>query len=266
MTLLDPLYHEVSTMNEMIWSSKWITDLVVWEWLKKFMEARSPTGSISLPGTIVDTLTSVVNEVGFTENYSKNFRDTGNAAIFLGEKKDQVDLLIDAHLDKPSFGVAELINTKPHRQAVLFACCANRFPLGEYHVNAKALRFDETKQMVTDCGWGLIKSYRGDGQQDKIIFEIRDGEVDYTDLIVFDTKARLEGSSVIGPGIDDGSGVTIILGAASILKTIEPLLKAKSLNCMFTFFIRKNGQQKVFFLRALQEQPFHYNHLNLDLL
>jgi putative aminopeptidase FrvX len=220
------------------------------------MEAHSPTGSVALPGTIIDTLTSSVEQASLTENYYPNFNNTGNAAILLGAKKDQIDLLVDAHLDKPTFGVADVVDAKYRKRAALFACCANRFPQGRYQIEARALRYDESKQIVAVCGRGVIQSYRAEGLRNELFFEAYEGEIDYTDLVVFDTLAQRQTDGIAGPGLDDGAGVTILLATASILREIESLLEAKSLNCLFTFSDQEEWPAESFFAQGASKTTF----------
>jgi len=257
MNLLGNLYNEVPMIQEALYSSKWVKEPdQTWALVRDFMDAHSPTASIALPGTIIDTLTANVEKMGLTDHYASNFNGTGNAAILLGEKKDHIDVLIDAHLDKPTFGVAEIEETRHTRRATLFACCANRFPTGIYRVSAKVLRYDETRQAVTVCGRGEIVSHREKNTGDRLFFEPNEGEIDYTDMVALDVPPRLENMTITGSGVDDASGVTVVLVTASIIKAIEPLLKSKSLNCLFTFSDNEEWPPESFFSLGASKTTF----------
>jgi hypothetical protein len=220
------------------------------------MSAHSPTGNVALPGTIIDTLTSAVREAGLGENFYPNFNCTGNAAVLLGKRKDRIDLLVDAHLDKPTFGIARIEDGEHRKQAKLFACCANRFPSGVYQVAARALRYDETKQAVVVSGRGSVISHRSEDLESRLIFEVAEGEIGYSDLVVLDVPPHRQKAVIVGSGIDDAAGLAIVLAAGSILKAIEPLLEARSLNCLLTFSDHEEWPPDSFFAQGASRTAF----------
>ncbi len=234
MSVVRRLYEEVPGIQEAMSSVDWIDDReALWTWLRRFIDSPSPTVSVSLPGTVTDALAEAAAEAGFGNRFHRDFNGTGNAAILLGKQKDHVDLLVDSHLDKPCFGVATVV--EPNARAELFACCANRYPEGEYRIEAKVIRYDESRQVVGVCGRGHILSHRKGGEE-SLVYEAAEGEIDYTDIVAMDVPARMEADgTVIGSGFDDGAGVAVTLGTARVLKELEPLLEERSLNCLFTF-------------------------------
>lgn len=252
---LDVLYDEVPLIERVIASSCWQKD-AVWDLLKGFMEAPSPTGSLALSGTILDTLSAAASQANLEVNFTPNFNNTGNPAILLGSKNEPIDLLVDAHLDKPTFGVAEVTHTEQGQRVMLYPYCANRFPPGEYQVKARALRYDEQQQSVIVSGRGILHSWRADGKNDVLSFELTEGELDFTNLVIFDTSAWREGDQIHGPGLDNAAGVTMLVVTASILKGIESLLALQGRNCLFTFSDQEEGPAGSLFGQGASKTAF----------
>lgn len=255
--MIHDIYQEIPGLEQTIISNRWIKDReALWELLKGLMEADSPTGNLALPGTILDVMSSAAMGAGLGVNFIPNFKHTGNPAILLGSKKETIDLLVDAHLDKPTFGVAEVTHTEQGQRVMLYPYCANRFPLGEYQVKAKALCYDEQQQAVIVSGRGILHSRRADGINDQLSFEIIEGELDFTNLVVFDTPARREGDQLSGPGLDNAAGVAMLIATASILKEIEPLLDLQGCNCLFTFSDQEEGPAGSLFAQGASKIAF----------
>ena len=254
--LLSQLYSNVPQIEDIVWNHEVANNFdKLWPFLKDFMSAHSPSSSVFLPGTIIDNLSCAVNKLGLKENYHKNFKGIGNAGLLIGAKKEKIDLIVDAHIDEPTFGISEIYSNK--RKAKIFACCANRFPIGEkYEVPCKLLRYDIDKKAVRVCGKGSIISIKSESGHKDLSLELTEGDMDYTDLITMNVPGTRENDKIIGSAIDDAGGSIIILITATILKQIEPLLIKNSVNCLFTFSDNEEWPPESFFASGASKTCF----------
>ncbi|MCZ7538955.1 MAG: hypothetical protein M5U29_03365 [Anaerolineae bacterium] len=110
----------------------------LWDMLRRLMAAHAPSGGANLPGGIGGEIAALAGELGLGDRVIPALGSTGNAALWLGADTVAPDVVVVAHMDRPSFRVGN------PDDGALFAICANRFPPGDYRTPAKASAL---------CGW-----------------------------------------------------------------------------------------------------------------
>jgi len=210
---------------------------VQWRLLERLLLAHAPSGGANLLGGIGDDIASLADELGLRDRVIPYLGSTGNTAIWLGAEKP-ADLVIVAHMDRASFRV------KSVEGGILYPLCANRFPLGEYRVAAKAVRFERGRLVV--CADGMLVSNR-DGKQDTLHMDVKRGKLSWYDTVLMDVSPACDGDTVIGTGLDNSLGVLICLLAAAALRPLETLLQSRGRRCLFVFTDQEEGPADGFF-------------------
>jgi len=213
-------------------------EATIWPLLRRFLLAHAPSGGAALPGAIGDTLAAVANDLELGDRYMSRIGSTGNTGLWLGANKAAADLVIVAHMDRPTFKV------RSETDGILYPICANRFPSGRYEVAAKALRFD-SGELKAGARGRLISDRQGGN--DHLRFEATEGALCWRDLITMDVEPVLDGSTIRGTGLDNCLGVMTALGTAAILRAIEPALIAANKRCLFVFSDQEEGNPESFF-------------------
>jgi len=207
-----------------------------WEALARLLRAHAPSGGAGLPNAIGPLIGQLAAELGLSEGWMPRLGATGNAALWLGQPRPRADLLIAAHMDRPSFRVREAA------RGTLYPICANRFPDGLYSAQAKALRFRADEGLIVAARGQLI-SQRGP-QGDSLTFENREGHLAWHDLVTLEAEPRLdEGGVVHGTGLDNSLGVLAALLAAAHLRRVLPA----DLGVLFVFTDQEEGDPQAFF-------------------
>jgi len=206
----------------------------VWAMLKRLLEANAPSGGANLLGGIGDDIAVLADQLGLRERVIPQLGATGNTAIWLGADKAAADVIVVAHMDRPSFRV------KAVADGSLFPICAIRFPADEYRVAAKALRFERGRRVVG--AQGLIAYHKGDNT---LRFEASKGQLAWQDTVVMDVTPVCDGDVVIGTGLDNSLGMLMALLAAAALRQDEAELKAR--RCLFVFTDQEEGPPEAFF-------------------
>ncbi len=211
---------------------------VVWPLLERLLVAHAPSGGAALPGGIGDDIAALAGELELGDRWLPDLAATGNCALWLGARKPDADLVVVAHMDRPSFRVKALAAGE------LFPICANRFPPGEYRVPAKAVRFEDGRLVVGAAG--VLVSRKGDSAE-SLHFEARRGQLAWDDTVLLDVHPLREGERVVGTGLDNSLGVLTALLAASVLRGVEDALTAQERRCLFVFSDQEEGPPDGFF-------------------
>lgn len=213
-----------------------------WERLVRLLTARAPSGGCLLPGAIGDVVADLAAELGLTDSYLAEIGSSGNPGVSLGAPIDAVDIVITAHIDRPSFRVREVV---AREGGSLYPICADRFPEGDYRARALALRWEP--------GLGLIVGARGefvahnDGHGTTYHFRNREGELASYDVVTLDATPQVVDGVITGTGLDNCLGALSALYAARILKGAESALIAAERRVVIAFTDLEEGVPTAFF-------------------
>lgn len=237
--MLDVLYEAVPALNSALEDHLLVNNQeVLWNALRSLLLAHAPSGGCNLPGAILDGITLLVQEFGLKDRFIPYIGSTGNAGVWLGVEKSAADVIIVAHMDRPSFRIRSLTAGE------LFPICANRFSQGSYHTPAKALRFEDGKIVVS--ARGTLISER-EGGHDALHIRVESGSLAWQDTILIDAQPGLNNGKVTGTGLDNCLGVIVMLGAAAILRQLEEAMWAQNRRCLFIFTDQEEGVPEAFF-------------------
>ena len=206
--------------------------------LARLLEAHAPSGGANLPGAIGGEIALLAAELGLGERMTPQIGSTGNAAICLGADKSPADVIVAAHMDRPSFRVRDVGSGE------LYPICANRFPPGEYRVMAKAVRFVSGRLAL--AAEGVLVSQR-EAEQESLRFEARHGELAWHDTVLIAAPPSFDGERVSGTGLDNCLGVLTALLAAAALRAVEEALIEQGRRCLFVFTDQEEGPPDGFF-------------------
>lgn len=210
----------------------------LWALLERLLVAHAPSGGANLPGAIGEEIARLAVELDLGDRMIAQLGATGNAAVWIGADQALPDVVVVAHMDRPSFRVRSVEDGR------LFAICANRFAAGEQHVPAKAVRFEDGRLIVGAQGV-LIAAREADG--DVLRFEARRGALRWQDTVMIDAYPTLDGETVVGTGLDNCLGVLLALLAAAALRGVEETLRAQGRRCLFVFTDQEEGPPEGFF-------------------
>lgn len=235
----DALSHAVPDLPSALASvSALHDDDALWPLLHRLLVANAPSGGALLPGGIGGEIAALASELGLGDRWLGELRHTGNAALWLGAD-GPADVVVVAHMDRPSFRVLD-----PETGA-LVPVCANRFPDGDYHTGAKALRFEDGRLIVGAAG--TIVSHRG-AEGDSLRFEPTQGALAWQDTITMHVEpVRTAAGEVIGTGLDNVLGVLTALLAAAALHRVEDVLRARGARVLVVFSDQEEGPPEAFF-------------------
>jgi len=213
-----------------------------WGRLRRLLSARAPSSGCLLPGAIGEIVADLAAELGLKDNYTAEIGSSGNPGIVIGAPIDAVDLVITAHIDRPSFRVRDVIAGEG---GLLYPICADRFPEGEYRARALALRWEPEQ--------GLIVGARGDFAARNDVhgatyhFCNREGELAEYDVVTLDAPPQVVDGVITGTGLDNCLGVLSALYAARILKGVESALIASERRIVIAFTDLEEGIPTAFF-------------------
>lgn len=212
-----------------------INDLdALWELLQRLLVAHAPSGGANLLGGIGDDIAFLADNLGLRDRVKPHLGSTGNTAIWLGADKPAVDLVVVAHMDRPSFRVRSLDD------GTLYPICANRFPAGDYRVAAKAVRFERGRLVVGAQGMIIFND-------ETLRFEAARGKLAWHDTILIDVNPVRDENSVLGTGLDNSLGVLIALLTARVLRGVEDAMRERERRCLFVFTDHEEGPPDGFF-------------------
>lgn len=204
--------------------------------LIRLMNAHAPRAGCTLPGAIGEVISKLVDEYGLSHYFTPNLGNTGNDALILGADKPQPDLLIVAHMDRPSFRVRHTSTGE------IYPVCAVRIPEHGYTCAAKALRYDPASQSIEVAAVGKFRAENG-----IMRFQAETGDLHPLDTIVMDAHPTLENGQITGTGLDNTLGVLTALGVAFAFAADVNRLIAENKQIMIVFTDEEEGIPEVFF-------------------
>jgi hypothetical protein len=214
----------------------------VWGQLVRLLTARAPSGGCLLPGAIGGVVADLAEELGLKEDFIPEIGSSGNPGISLGARVDAVDIVITAHIDRPSFRVRDVTLGDG---GLLYPICADRFPEGEYRAQALALRW-EPGEGLTVGARGQFIAQRGTGG-DHYRFVNQEGQLAAHDVITLDATPTLIDGAITGTGLDNCLGALSALHAAHILKGVEGVLTQAGRRIVIAFTDLEEGVPTAFF-------------------
>ncbi|MBN1680230.1 MAG: hypothetical protein JW966_08050 [Anaerolineae bacterium] len=222
----------------------------LWTLLNRLLVAHAPSGGANLLGGIGDDISVIADQLDLRDRVKPYLGSSGNTAIWLGADKLEADLVVVAHMDRPSFLVRSLDDGQ------LVPICANRFPEGEYHVTAKAIRFDKGRLVVG--AQGMLLSNKKDGEE-TLRFDVKKGRLDWHDTVLMDVSPSYENerSYVMGTGLDNSVGVLTTLLTAAVLRGVEDALRDRERRCLFVFTDNEEGPPDGFFGHGASRLTYH---------
>ena len=210
----------------------------LWNMMRRLLLAHAPSSGANLLGGIGDDIAVLADDLGLRERVIAHLGSTGNTGIWLGANKEIVDVIVVAHMDRPSFRVKDVGN------GTLYPICANRFPAGDYSAPAKAVRFARGRLVVS--AEGMLYSQKSETDEN-VRFETRRGALDWHDTVMLDINPVSDGDMVIGTGLDNCLGVTMALLTATVLFASEAVLREREKRCLFVFTDQEEGNPASFF-------------------
>ena len=210
----------------------------LWPLLERLLNAHAPSGGAALPNGIGAVIAAEAGELGLAGRVGP-LGATGNLALRLGADGDTADVIVVAHMDRPSYRVQDA------ESGVLFPICATRFPHGEYRVPAKAVRVQDGRLVVGAEGT-LIALTAGNGAAG-LRFETTRGKLDWRDTVLMNPRPTREGARVTGTGLDNSLGTLTALLSAAVLHKVETALRERGRQCLFVFSDLEEGPPQGFF-------------------
>ena len=175
--------------------------------LARLTSAPAPNSGAALPGAVGDVIREIAAEFGLATSGDPRLRATGNLALEIGEG-DDIDILISAHMDRPTFRVLNL------QDATLYPLCAIRVPGDAYSCDAINARFTDDRVHIAGRGRLLFRAVDGDYD---IRYEVTQGALEWGDSVQMHAPLRECDGLVTGTGLDNAAGVLIGLLAAKAL-------------------------------------------------
>ncbi len=227
--------------------------------LQRLLAAPAPSGGACLPGAVGEVIEAIANELGLSLSADRRILTTGNLAIEIGAEADAADLLVTAHMDRPSFRVLNLA------EATLYPLCAIRVPQPRYHCRAIAVRYQDRRVSTVAQGNMQFEQVAGKWQ---IGFETESGALDWGDTVLMAAEPRLDNGHVLGTGLDNAAGVLIALLAARSLNAMSDELAARGRKIMIAFTDHEEGPPIGLFgqgaARLAQALPPRLGFINID--
>lgn len=214
----------------------------IWPPLRRLLTAYAPSGGCLLPGAIADTIHAIVTDWGLADHWLPQIGHSGNAGLTFGAAIPDVDIVISAHMDRPSFRVRTLT---PDGGADLYPICADRFPAPHYQAGAIALRWQPGSGMIGVPGMFTCHK-AADG--DRYHFRPADGDLTYADTITLAADPVLAADGTItGTGLDNSLGVVAALIAARTFQAHHDMLTAAGIRLVIAFTDQEEGVPRAFF-------------------
>ena len=176
--------------------------------LSRLLTSLAPSSGCHLPGAVGDCIRLMADELGLSLSSDPRIGATGSLAIEIGADQPTSDLVITAHMDRPSFRVLSL------EDGALYPLCAIRIPGDEYITHAQAVRYQNETLSVTARGKMHIKAIDGGHH---IRFQTESGGLGWGDTVLMDAVPQRQGNHVIGTGLDNAAGVLLALLSARAL-------------------------------------------------
>jgi putative aminopeptidase FrvX len=202
------------------------------ERLSQLVEAHAPANGCQLDGSIGDTIRSMANEFSLTLSTDERIISSGNIALEIGADKADIDLVITAHMDRPSFRVLS------ESEGTLYPICAIRIEGDEYIANAKAARYQDGEMTVTARGKIIIKNNNGDYH---MTFQTEEGQLNWGDTVLMDAVPQRQGDMMTATGLDNVSGVLLALLSARVLQSFSEVLEKQAQKILIVFTDQEEG-------------------------
>jgi putative aminopeptidase FrvX len=237
--MLNALYAALPGLGSALDQHRYLTDsAALWRDLERLLKAHAPSAGSWLPGAITDDIGAIADSHGLGAHFSPHLKRTGNAALRLGAPGETADVIVVAHMDRPSFRPRDLGSGE------LYPMCSIRIPGEAYTCGAKALRFTEGRISVSARGTITLEKRNG---TDSIRFSAESGELAHGDTVVMDVEPVLREGVITATGLDNCLGVMTALGAAAALAAVEPHLSAQGKRLLFVFSDQEEGIPDAFF-------------------
>lgn len=197
--------------------------------LSRLLAAHAPANGCHLPGAIGEVIQTMAHEWGLALSADPRIRSTGNLALEMGADKAEIDLVITAHMDRPSFRALSLAD------GAVYPLCAIRIPHDGYVSPAKAVRFQNGMMTVGARGSMHIQEMGGGHH---IRFQAERGALDWGDTILMDAIPQRRGNHVIGAGLDNAVGVLLALLSA---RALDPFAARRRQKILLAFTDQEEG-------------------------
>lgn len=233
--MLDDIRRALPGLETALDGLRWLhDDDALWQALRRLLLAPAPSGGAALPGGILDEITTLTGELGLFDRLMPHLGSTGNAGLWLGADDRSADLVVIAHMDRPTFRVRDV------RTGELYPMCATRFPSDPYTAPARALRFEDRRLVVG--AWGTLTA-----ADQTLWLRVERGHLRWYDYVVLDAEPERTGAAISGTGLDNCLGVTALLGAAAALSRVDADLRRLGRRCLFVFSDLEEGVPTAFF-------------------
>lgn len=237
--MLDTIYAALPGLEEALHTHPYLTQSNrLAADLRRLLLAHAPSGGAWLPGAIGDDIGALAAALGLADHFIPNLERTGNAALALGAPGDRADIILSAHMDRPSFRVRNAATGE------LFPMCSIRTPGDSYRAGAKALRFLDGRMQVSARGTMLLENRNG---QLAIHFQAEEGELAWQDVVVMAADPQSDDGRISGTGLDNCLGVISALGAAYALRAAEDSLRAQGRRILIVFSDQEEGIPEAYF-------------------
>jgi hypothetical protein len=237
--MLNNLYTALPGLDAALDAHPYLMDsAALWGDLERLLNAHAPSAGAWLPGAIGDDIGAIADKLGLGSRFIPHLRRTGNAALRLGLPSDSADVIVVAHMDRPSFRPRDLASGE------LYPMCSIRIPGEAYTCGGKALRFSEGRMTVS--GRGTITFEKRDGV-DSIRFTAESGALAHGDTVVMDVEPVLKDGVITATGLDNCLGVMTALGAAAALGAVDSHLQRLGKRVLVVFSDQEEGIPDAFF-------------------
>ena len=200
--------------------------------LTRLLAAHAPSNGCHLPGAVGDSIRSMANELGLSLSSDPRIGSTGSLAIEIGADKPEIDLVITAHMDRPSFRVLSL------EDCTLYPLCAIRIPGTAYTSQAKAVRCQDGRMIITARGKMHIKTTNGGHH---IRFQAKSGALGWGDTVLMDAIPQRQGNHIVGTGLDNAAGVLLTLLSARALASFAADITKQRQKILMVFTDQEEG-------------------------
>ena len=204
----------------------------VFGYLTRLLAAPAPNSGACLPGAVGEVIGDIAGELGLSLSTDPRILATGNLAVEIGAESDAADLLITAHMDRPSFRVLNL------SEATLYPLCAIRVPHPQYRCGAIAVRY--TGGRVETVAEGKLQFGKVNGEQ-QIRFDVKCGSLSWGDTVLMAAEPRLSDGRIIGTGLDNATGVLLGLLSARALSSLSDDYALRDRKVIFAFTDQEEG-------------------------
>lgn len=209
---------------------------LLWQTLRRLLVANAPSGGAWLRGAIAGEIGALAAEFNLADRFIPQIANTGNAGIWLGADKAQADVIVVAHMDRPSYRVRDVATGD------LYPICAIRFPDGVYRCGAKSMRYDAAQGQLVVGSRGTLTHDAG-----KLTYETHEGELQWYDTLTLDVEPTLQEDRVTGTGLDNCLGVVSAFGLATALRLVENQLIEANRRLLIVFSDQEEGIPEAYF-------------------